>query len=38
VPNHGVRKIVYSSDEAQRLGRVGTGHEIADWAGIENYC
>jgi hypothetical protein len=30
----GVRKIVYSSDEALRLGRGGTGHEIAEWAGI----
>jgi hypothetical protein len=35
VPKPGVRKIVYSSDEARRLGRVGTGHEIAEWAGIE---
>jgi hypothetical protein len=30
-----IRKIVYSSDEAQRLGKLGTGHEIAEWSGIE---
>jgi hypothetical protein len=34
-PKPGIRKIVYSSDEAQRVGRIGTGHEIAEWAGIE---
>jgi hypothetical protein len=33
-PQPKVRKIVYSSEEAQKLGRVGSGHEIAEWAGI----
>jgi hypothetical protein len=30
-----IRKIVYTSEEAQRLGRLGTAHEIAQWAGIK---
>jgi len=30
-----IRKIVYSSEEAQRFGKVGTGHEVAGWAGLE---
>jgi hypothetical protein len=30
-----IRKIVYSSHEAQRLGRVGTAHEIAEWSDME---
>jgi hypothetical protein len=34
-PKPVIRKIVYSSDEAQRFGRVGTGHEVAEWAGLE---
>ena len=29
-----IRKIVYSSEEAQRFGKVGTAHEVAQWAGI----
>lgn len=29
-----IKKIVYSSDEAQRFGKVGTAHEIAEWAGL----
>ena len=30
-----IRKIVYTSAEAQRLGRLGTAHEIAQWAEIK---
>ncbi|MBP1709455.1 MAG: hypothetical protein H6Q46_439 [Deltaproteobacteria bacterium] len=30
-----IRKIVYSSEEAQRFGKVGSGHEVAEWAGFE---
>ena len=30
-----IRKIVYLSEEAQRFGKVGTAHEVADWAGFE---
>ena len=30
-----IRKIVYSSEEAQRFGKVGTAHEVAQWAGIK---
>ena len=30
-----IRKIVYTSEEAQRLGKVGTGHDVAEWAGIK---
>lgn len=33
-PQPSVRKIVYTSEEAQKFGRVGSGHEIAEWAGI----
>lgn len=33
-PQPTVRKIVYTSEEARKLGRVGSGHEIAEWAGI----
>jgi hypothetical protein len=29
-----IRKIAYDSDEAKRLGRVGTAHDIAEWAQI----
>jgi len=29
-----LRKIVYTSEEAQVLGRLGTAHEIAQWAGV----
>ncbi len=29
-----VKKIVYSSEEAQNFGKVGTAHEVAQWAGI----
>jgi len=27
-----IRKIAYDSDEAQKFGRVGTAHDIAEWA------
>jgi hypothetical protein len=30
-----MKKIAYDSDEAQRYGRVGTAHDVAEWAGIE---
>ncbi len=30
-----LKKIVFNSDEAQRLGRTGTAHDIAQWADIE---
>lgn len=30
-----IRKIVYSCAEAQRFGKVGTGHEIVEWAGLK---
>lgn len=33
-PQSTVRKIVYTSAEAQKFGRVGSGHEIAEWGGI----
>jgi hypothetical protein len=33
-PQPTVRKVVYTSAEAQKLGGVGSGHEIAEWAGI----
>ena len=33
-----IRKIVYSSEEAQCFGKVGTGHEVAEWAGLEINC
>ena len=29
-----IRKIAYTSEEAQRFGKVGTAHEIAEWAGV----
>ena len=28
-----IRKIVYSSEEAQHFGKVGTAHEVAEWSG-----
>jgi hypothetical protein len=30
-----LKKIAYTSKEAQRLGKVGTGHDVAEWAGIK---
>jgi len=30
-----IRKIVYSSEEAQHFGKVETAHEVAEWAGFE---
>lgn len=30
-----IRKIVYSSEEAQHFGKVGTAHEVAEWSGIQ---
>ena len=30
-----VKKIACSSDEAQRFGRTGNAHDIAQWAGLE---
>lgn len=29
-----IKKIAYDSDEAKRYGRVGTAHDIAEWAQI----
>lgn len=30
-----VQKIAFDSDTAQRYGRVGTAHHVAEWAGID---
>ena len=35
----GMRKIAYDSEEAQRYGKVGTSHDIAEWANMEmDWC
>ena len=31
----GMKKIAYDSEEAQRYGKVGTSHDIAEWANME---
>lgn len=33
-PTISIKKIVYSSEEAQNFGRLGTAHDVAQWAGI----
>ena len=34
-----MQKIVYDSEEAQRYGKVGTSHDIAEWANMEmDWC
>jgi len=30
-----LKKIVYTSEGAQRVGKVGTGHDVAEWAGVK---
>jgi hypothetical protein len=30
-----MKKLAYDMDEAQRYGKVGTAHDVAEWAGIE---
>jgi len=30
-----IRKIVYSSQEAQHFGKMGTGHDVAEWSGVQ---
>ncbi len=30
-----MKKLAYDMDEAQQYGRVGTAHDVAEWAGIE---
>ena len=30
-----MKKLAYDMDEAQRYGKVGTAHDVAEWAGME---
>ncbi|MBN2467772.1 MAG: thioredoxin family protein [Deltaproteobacteria bacterium] len=30
-----IRKIIYSSEEGQSFGKLGTAHELAQWGGID---
>jgi hypothetical protein len=30
-----IKKLAYDMDEAQKYGKVGTAHDVAEWAGIE---
>ena len=30
-----MKKLAYDMDEAQQYGKVGTAHDVAEWAGIE---
>ena len=30
-----MKKLAYDMEEAQRYGKVGTAHDVAEWAGIE---
>lgn len=30
-----IKKLAYDMDEAQQYGKVGTAHDVAEWAGIE---